>query len=71
MNAETLVNKLARVFCLTSGEANISASVGVAIYPENGERMAELMASADSALYAAKQSGKNCYRIAPLAGCRT
>ncbi|PKO88575.1 MAG: hypothetical protein CVU16_13675 [Betaproteobacteria bacterium HGW-Betaproteobacteria-10] len=69
--AQRIVNKLARVFCLTSGEANISASVGVAIYPENGERMAELMASADSALYAAKQSGKNCYRIAPLAGCRT
>lgn len=61
--AQRIVNTLAKVFYLTSGEAHISASVGVATCPEHGQSAAELMASADQALYAAKLAGKNGYRI--------
>jgi diguanylate cyclase (GGDEF)-like protein len=38
----------------------ITASLGIACYPEDGERMEDLIAAADAALYRAKSSGRNC-----------
>ena len=35
-------------------------SIGVAAYPDTGEKLLELVASADEALYRAKARGKNC-----------
>ena len=35
-------------------------SIGVASYPDTGEKLLELVASADGALYRAKANGKNC-----------
>ena len=35
-------------------------SIGVAAYPDTGEKLLELVASADGALYRAKAMGKNC-----------
>ncbi len=37
-------------------------SIGIATYPENGTTMDEVIKAADSALYAAKQAGRNCVR---------
>jgi|WetSurMetagenome_2_1015567.scaffolds.fasta_scaffold18602_2 two-component system, cell cycle response regulator len=42
----------------------ITVSAGVSIYPVHGENADALMKSADLALYEAKRSGKNTYRIA-------
>ena len=39
----------------------ISASVGIAIYPGNGETAEELLMNADAAMYHAKGAGKNGY----------
>ncbi len=36
-------------------------SIGIAIYPEDGENLDELLKAADSAMYAAKEKGKHCY----------
>ena len=63
-----IVAMLAKVFYLTEGEAWVSASVGIAIFPRHGQDLAELMASADAALYAAKQGGRNTYRMPANAG---
>ncbi len=38
----------------------ITASLGIACYPEYGERMEDLIAEADAALYRAKSTGRNC-----------
>jgi len=46
-----------------SGE--ITCSIGVATYPKNGKSVGELIESADNALYAAKQAGKNRVMCAP------
>ncbi|MEG1994532.1 MAG: GGDEF domain-containing protein, partial [Oscillospiraceae bacterium] len=40
---------------------DVSASVGVAIYPDNGKSYNELYKNADKALYKSKESGKNCF----------
>ncbi len=42
---------------------NISASIGVALYPEDEEDADTLLRHADQAMYVAKQSGKNRYHL--------
>lgn len=64
--AQRVVTALARPFHLGAGDASISASVGVAIYPAHGDDPDSLRASADAALYAVKQAGRNAYRFAPF-----
>ncbi len=41
----------------------ISASVGIALYPEDATHAAQLMNQADAAMYRAKQSGGNRLRF--------
>jgi len=43
----------------------LSASVGVAVYPGHGTELDALIRSADRALYAAKDAGRNVVRLAP------
>lgn len=43
----------------------LSVSIGGARFPEDGSEVPELVAVADSALYAAKDSGRNAVRIGP------
>ena len=62
--ARRVVAALAQPFALAGGEARISASVGVAIYPEHGADLEHIRASADAALYAVKAAGRNGYRLA-------
>jgi diguanylate cyclase (GGDEF)-like protein/PAS domain S-box-containing protein len=41
----------------------VGASVGIALYPEDGADAQALLKSADAAMYAAKQAGKGTYRF--------
>jgi PAS domain-containing protein len=45
---------------------NLTASVGISLYPIHGEDTQTLIKSADAALYEAKRLGKNGYRIAAV-----
>ncbi|MBL7254737.1 diguanylate cyclase [Paractinoplanes lichenicola] len=42
----------------------ITVSIGVAVYPEHGENSVQVLAAADRALYAAKNAGRDTYRLA-------
>ncbi|MCX7101474.1 MAG: diguanylate cyclase [Methylobacter sp.] len=42
---------------------NVTASIGVSIFPDDNEDMDGLLRFADQAMYIAKHSGKNCYHI--------
>ncbi|WP_164919102.1 sensor domain-containing protein [Caproiciproducens sp. NJN-50] len=46
-----------------SGCCGLSGSVGISFYPHDGSSYEELFRKADAAMYAAKNSGKNSFRI--------
>jgi diguanylate cyclase (GGDEF)-like protein/PAS domain S-box-containing protein len=61
--ASRVLAAVTRPVVLSGLERSVTASVGIASYPQNGETGVLLMKHADSAMYAAKQSGKNNYRF--------
>ncbi len=60
---ERIVAALSRPFEIDRLAVPGSASVGVAVYPEHGREMAELMKYADFALYEAKRGGRGRCRL--------
>jgi diguanylate cyclase (GGDEF)-like protein/PAS domain S-box-containing protein len=57
--AEYLVNQLRQACRLNDLKHDLTVSIGIATYPENGETTDELLSASDQAMYRAKQSGKN------------
>ncbi|KAF5078890.1 EAL domain protein [anaerobic digester metagenome] len=50
---------------MIAGECiSIGASVGIAIFPDAGDSIEQIMINADKAMYVSKSSGKNCYTFA-------
>jgi diguanylate cyclase (GGDEF)-like protein/PAS domain S-box-containing protein len=55
-----VISSLSEPFVLNEkASVVLSASIGVALFPEGGETPDELMRSADQAMYAAKRAGRN------------
>ena len=61
--AARMVRSLTAPLQLLDHECRVSASVGIAIFPIDGDSERALMKSADIAMYTAKQEGKNNYRF--------
>ncbi|CAI8751417.1 Uncharacterized signaling protein PA1727 [Pseudomonas sp. IT-P12] len=59
--AERQVGLVGRSFRVAEHDLQISASVGIALYPGNGHSAEELLMNADAAMYHAKGAGKNGY----------
>ncbi|MFC3834122.1 putative bifunctional diguanylate cyclase/phosphodiesterase [Deinococcus rufus] len=57
--AQRIVSRLARPIALAGQDVSITASVGVALYPDDAHTPQQLLGNADVAMYAAKQRGKN------------
>lgn len=63
--ARRLLGALARPYTMANGiQETITTSIGIAIFPQDGRDMEELMKRADAAMYAAKVVGKNTYKLA-------
>ena len=61
--AEDVLKHLQETYQITSKEINISGSIGIAIYPEHGHNMQDLLINADIAMAMAKDQGRNTYSI--------
>ncbi len=58
---ENLIDQFRNAFSIDDRELMLTASVGVAIYPKDGETVSELLRNADSAMYHSKDLGRNAY----------
>ncbi|KZN52308.1 hypothetical protein N476_11765 [Pseudoalteromonas luteoviolacea H33] len=61
--AEKILSALSAPFHLEGHEAYVSGSMGITFYPDDGEDRKVLLRNADSAMYKAKESGRNCYQF--------
>ncbi len=61
--ADTLTKQFSTPFMLDDLDISLSASIGIATYPNNGLDCENLMRAADSALNHAKRQGKNTYQF--------
>lgn len=59
-------SELAMPINVGGSEHRISASMGIAVYPEDGDEVGELLKSADAAMYRAKQAGRDTYAFSSL-----
>ena len=60
---ERIIRSLSEVTAVDGHEVNSSTSVGIAMYPENGSDLSELLRAADLAMYQAKSAGRGGYRF--------
>ncbi len=65
--AAAVVSAIARRFVIGEAKISISCSIGIALYPEDGEMPDDLIKKADAAMYRVKQEGKNAFRRASVA----
>jgi diguanylate cyclase (GGDEF)-like protein/PAS domain S-box-containing protein len=64
--ADKLLATLARPFIVEGQEVRISTSIGIALYPQDGQQLNVLSNAADAAMYRAKQRGRNTYCFSAL-----
>ena len=61
ITAEEIIKRLTDVFTIDNYEQLIGASIGISIYPHDGEKLDELLQKSDIAMYKAKQKGRGKY----------
>ncbi len=61
--AENILKSISETFVLNENEFSLTASIGISIYPIDGTTADALLQKADSAMYRAKEIGKNNYQF--------
>ncbi|WP_139492032.1 bifunctional diguanylate cyclase/phosphodiesterase [Brevibacillus dissolubilis] len=61
--AHSIIDSLSHPFFFGGQEFHTTPSIGIAVYPEDGEDTESLMKHADAAMYRAKDQGRNNYQL--------
>ncbi len=61
--AERLLNKLAEAFTVSDIDHYVTASIGIAMFPEDGTTVDTVLKNADAAMYRAKDAGRSRYEF--------
>ncbi|MCW5601406.1 diguanylate cyclase [Nitrosomonas sp.] len=61
--AQKILNELIRSFYIHGKELHIGGSIGIALFPSDGNDVKTLLRSSDIAMYHAKKSGRNNYQF--------
>ncbi|OTG83988.1 EAL domain-containing protein [Acinetobacter sp. ANC 4648] len=61
--AEMVLQQIQESFQILGKEINISASIGIAFYPDHGHNLQDLLICADAAMLRSKEQGRNTYSI--------
>jgi diguanylate cyclase (GGDEF)-like protein/PAS domain S-box-containing protein len=60
--AEKILHVLGQPFRLEGRDLHVGASIGISVIPDDGENADEILRYADTAMYQAKQAGRNCFK---------
>lgn len=63
MVSRKILDELSRPFFIDNDEVDISGSIGISIYPQDGTDVGKLKARADLAMYHAKKNGRNTFHF--------
>jgi diguanylate cyclase (GGDEF)-like protein len=61
--ADRMLAALTEPMNIDGHELHLSASIGIALYPSDGAEVDTLLKHADTAMYSAKEAGRNTYRF--------
>ncbi|WP_328803983.1 EAL domain-containing protein [Paenibacillus glycinis] len=61
--AERIIEAVAVPYRLKENDFYVTASIGIAVYPQDGEDAVQLLKNADTAMYEVKKNGKNGYQF--------
>lgn len=61
--AEQLLGQIQNSFLIAGKEINISSSIGIALYPDHGNNLQDLLINADAAMLMSKYQGRNTYSL--------
>ncbi|MDE2332756.1 MAG: diguanylate cyclase, partial [Bradyrhizobium sp.] len=61
--AAEVIAALSAPMTLDRGEVRIGASIGIAVAPDDGSNLVDILRCADVALYRAKESGRGCFKF--------
>ena len=61
--AKRIIESVSKPFSLGKNESNVTISVGIGVYPDDGDTAQELLKMSDMAMYKAKRQGKNNYQF--------
>ena len=68
-SAGKLLRTLAEPYLIEGHAVQLTASIGIALYPKDGREVVDLLRSADGAMYAAKRLGRNQFQFYALSEC--
>jgi diguanylate cyclase (GGDEF)-like protein/PAS domain S-box-containing protein len=60
---ERMLSDISQPWTIAQGDFNVTCSIGVALYPDDGEDAQTLLKHADSAMYRAKERGRNNFQF--------
>jgi diguanylate cyclase (GGDEF)-like protein/PAS domain S-box-containing protein len=63
VTARRVLRALSQAHSIDHHDLFVTASIGVSMYPEDGLNAETLLKNADTAMYQAKESGRQCYRF--------
>ena len=61
--AQKIVDGFCKPFLIDTHQLVVTTSIGIAIYPNDGADEVMLLKKADSAMYQAKEAGRNQYKL--------
>jgi diguanylate cyclase (GGDEF)-like protein/PAS domain S-box-containing protein len=61
--AERLIAQVKQPFIVGGHELYVTVSAGIALFPENGQTIEALLRNADTAMYRAKEMGRNAFQL--------
>jgi diguanylate cyclase (GGDEF)-like protein/PAS domain S-box-containing protein len=59
--ADKIMHNITQPYMIEQHDLRITASIGIAVYPDHAQDCESLIKHADVAMYQAKESGRNCY----------